>query len=490
MRFILVFLTTAALLVAASAQTDPGVQSASRGTGVALSSVASDNGLQAFFTDGLDRFQSVFSVSGSPNNNGLGPRFNFNQCAGCHAFPAVGGSARQQNPQFLALGSCASVSDLSRAPTSIVSAGQEPPLQKGTIACSSTNSLPFITSSGPTVEALFPFFLNSNGTANTNAPNGQVEDIFTVSGRPDGATNCSLKQPPFSTAMTANDLVFRIPTPLFGLGLIENLDASTLLPNRANNLNNSFGVTGTFNHSAIDGTITVFGWKAQGRSLQAFAGAEEDVQMGVTNLLFPTERALQDVDAGELPATCLNLSGTGYPEDYFHPDTVSGNASVLDDLSAVANFAHLLAPPVTGGVVLNGVAASATSIANGRALFISTGCAVCHNPTIGSTLDSNITSSLSNATAAAFSDLEIHHMGVGLEDNITQSQAGSDQFRTAPLWGLGQRIFLMHDGRATNLLTAISAHSSSGSEANAVVTNFNNLNATQKQDVLNFLRSL
>jgi CxxC motif-containing protein (DUF1111 family) len=58
------------------------------------------------------------------------------------------------------------------------------------------------------------------------------------------------------------------------------------------------------------------------------------------------------------------------------------------------------------------------------------------------------------------------------------------------LWGLGQRIFLLHDGRTTNLLTAIQAHSSNGSEANVVLQNFAALSASQQQDVLNFLRSL
>jgi CxxC motif-containing protein (DUF1111 family) len=81
-------------------------------------------------------------------------------------------------------------------------------------------------------------------------------------------------------------------------------------------------------------------------------------------------------------------------------------------------------------------------------------------------------------------------MGTGLADNVSQGSAGGDQFRTAPLWGLGQRIFLLHDGRTTNLLSAISAHESNGSEANTVVENFNDLSNSQKQDLLNFLRSL
>jgi len=81
-------------------------------------------------------------------------------------------------------------------------------------------------------------------------------------------------------------------------------------------------------------------------------------------------------------------------------------------------------------------------------------------------------------------------MGTGLNDNVSQGNAGGDQFRTAPLWGVGQRIFFLHDGRTGNLLTAIRAHASSGSEANAVVSNFNSLSAASQQDVLNFLRSL
>ena len=89
-----------------------------------------------------------------------------------------------------------------------------------------------------------------------------------------------------------------------------------------------------------------------------------------------------------------------------------------------------------------------------------------------------------------FSDLLVHHMGQGLADGITQGAAGPDEFRTAPLWGLGERVFFLHDGRTSNLLAAIQAHASSGSEANTVVQRFNSLTSAQQQDMLNFLRSL
>jgi CxxC motif-containing protein (DUF1111 family) len=450
----------------AFAQTDPGVQAVSRGTGAALPSVLADDnpGILAFFQDGQKRFQDVESVSNSPTgNNGLGPRFNSNSCVSCHAQPAVGGSGPAVNPQFQ--------------------------FTQNGVAPRDSNPY-FITANGPTREARFPFFFNPDGTANTNNPNGGVEDLFTVSGRADAGT-CSLQQPSFNAARAANNIIFRIPTPTFGAGLIENLDDSTLLKATANNNNNSFGISGTNNHNGNDGTITRFGWKAQNKSLHIFSGEAYNVEMGISNLLFTQDRPLpgEDGNGGSgqqgLPANCLNLSGGGYPEDNSNPGQTTA-AAVLDDVSAFSNFMRTLAPPPTGGVT----GASAASIANGRSVFSAIGCATCHNPTVGTTQASSTTGSLSNAAVNAFSDIAIHHMGTGLADNVGQGGAGGDQFRTAPLWGLGQRIFLLHDGRTTNLNAAIEAHEGNGSEANAVENNFNNLSTSQQQDLLNFLRSL
>jgi CxxC motif-containing protein (DUF1111 family) len=98
---------------------------------------------------------------------------------------------------------------------------------------------------------------------------------------------------------------------------------------------------------------------------------------------------------------------------------------------------------------------------------------------------------LSEKRVHLFSDLAVHHMGAGLADNITQGSAGPDEFRTAPLWGVGQRAFFLHDGRTNDLLQAILAHESQGSEASAVTRAFRtSLSAAQKQDILNFLRAL
>jgi CxxC motif-containing protein (DUF1111 family) len=455
----------------ALAQTDPGVQSGSRGTGAALSSVLANNpsGILAFFTDGQTRFQAVETVSGSANV-GLGPRFNSNQCSSCHAQPASGGTGAATNPQFL-----------------FTSNGVAP-----------GNTMPsFITANGPTLEARFPFFFNTNGSVNTNSPNGGVETIFTVTGRSDaGPCNSStaLPQPSFATAVAANDVIFRIPTPVFGAGLIENLDDSTLLKNQLVNLNNDLGISGTFNHNGNDGTISRFGWKAQNKSLHIFSGEAYNVEMGISNLLFPQDRPLPGEDGtggtGDtgLVSTCLNLGGAGYPEDTSNPG--STGPAILDDVSAFANFMRFLAPPPTGGVELNGQTVSASAISAGSSLFSSIGCATCHNPTPGTTQASGFTLSLSRQPVNAFSDIEIHNMGTGLADNVSQGSAGGDQFRTAPLWGLGQRIFLLHDGRTTNLIKAIQDHASHGSEASVVEEQFFDLSPTQQQEILDFLRSL
>jgi CxxC motif-containing protein (DUF1111 family) len=126
-------------------------------------------------------------------------------------------------------------------------------------------------------------------------------------------------------------------------------------------------------------------------------------------------------------------------------------------------------------------------------LFTQVHCNLCHTPSL-QTGSSAFAAGLSNQNVALFSDLLVHHMGSGLADNVSQGTAGPDEFRSAPLWGLGQRIFFLHDGRATpangGLLTAIQAHAGPGSEANGVIRLFERLDNQQQQDLLNFLRSL
>jgi CxxC motif-containing protein (DUF1111 family) len=456
----------AALLVAGAAYAqvvDPGVRTSTGvNAGQPLASVSANPNDLAFFNAGLATFNEHETVTGS--NAGLGPRFNLDSCGGCHSQPAAGGSSPATNPQ-----------------SQLIANG---------VVSGSTNTIPsFITANGPVREARFPFFFNANGTANTNSPNGGVETIFTVSGRAD-AGSCSLQQPGFAAAASANNLIFRIPTPVFGSGMIANIDDSTLLTNQANQAGNNFGIAGGFNHNGNDGTISRFGWKAQNKSLLLFAGEAYNVEMGITNEIFQQDRPLpgEDGNGGTgqtgLPANCLNLAGIGYPEDITHSNGTSA-ATSASDITLFKVFMEDLAPPTPSTTVPGGSA----SIARGRADFIAVGCSVCHTPSL-TTQPSQLTAGLGNATANLFSDLEFHHMGTGLADNVSQGGAGGDQFRSAPLWGLGQRIFFLHDGRTNNLITAINDHGSNGSEANASLNAAAALSLSAQQDLINFLRSL
>jgi len=234
------------------------------------------------------------------------------------------------------------------------------------------------------------------------------------------------------------------------------------------------------NTSGNDGSITRFGWKAQNKSLEIFAGEAYNVELGVTNELFPNERA-------NPPASCLYNST---PEDSTNFNN-SGSA-IPSDIVAFANFMRFLAPPAQSAQGIPGNPPP-QSIQNGQTQFSRVHCDTCHTPSM-QTGTSTFTPGLSNQTAQLFSDLLVHRMGSRLADNISQGAAAGDEFRTAPLWGVGQRIFFLHDGRATpangGLLRAIEEHQGRDSEANRVIGLFNQLSPQDQQDLLNYLRSL
>src|SRR5262249_21822486 len=144
---------------------------------------------------------------------GLGPRFNLDSCSGCHAQPSVGGTSPAINPQI-------QVANANGA--------------KNTIP-------PFISATGPIREARF--VKNSDGT-----PDGGVHALFVITGRSD-APGCNIQQPNFAAAIAAKNVVFRIPTPTFGLGLVEAVPDAALEAAVAANAQQkqSLGISGRFN---------------------------------------------------------------------------------------------------------------------------------------------------------------------------------------------------------------------------------------------------
>jgi CxxC motif-containing protein (DUF1111 family) len=143
----------------------------------------------------------------------------------------------------------------------------------------------------------------------------------------------------------------------------------------------------------------------------------------------------------------------------------------------------------TSGADTNAAAtSSAGAVARGQQVFANIGCQSCHVKTLVTGKAS--VAALSNVTFQPYSDFALHDMGAGLADGILQGGATGREFRTAPLWGLGQRIFFLHDGRTSDLVEAIQEHASRGSEANQVIQHYNLLSVEDKQAMLNYLRSL
>ena len=444
------------------AQVDPGPRGGPPGAGQAIAGLTA--GETDFFNNhGVPQFSQVEAVA-----DGLGPRFNLDSCGGCHAQPALGGSSPAINPQY--------VNAATMAPGNTVPS--------------------FITKNGPIREARF--ILNADGSLD-----GGVHDVFTIAGRADKPAGCSMQQPNFGQQLANHNVIFRIPTPTFGNGLIEAITDSTIRNNLAANAAQKAanGIKGHVNTNGNDGTVTRFGWKAQNKSLLVFAGEAYNVEMGITNENFMNERE-------EDP----NCAKNGTPENHSGFSVGSTDPADIVSFMGFMKFLDQPTPACTG-------TGCSASIQSGRSLFESTGCSLCHTPTLTTGYAS--TTALDHKAANLFSDLAVHHMGSNLADGVNQGSAGPDEFRTAPLWGVGQRIFFLHDGRTSNLLEAIAAHASDsahctvvasaqlftrepgdlpyaptslsqfcGSEANHVIANFNTLSATHKQDILNFLRSL
>src|SRR5271166_3167005 len=323
---------------------DPGVRGGAPGAGGTFSpidntSTAGNQADQDFFLETKVVFQEIVSVSNTTadaNGGGLGPAFNQVSCANCHSQPAIGGSSPATNPQvangFANLDGASNPADTSQ----------------------------FLSLTGPIREVRF--IVNAAGTAF----DGGVHDIFTIAGRTD-APGCNLTQPNFDTQIANFNAVFRIPTPTFGLGLVEMVADSALVDNlnATSSQRSNLGIGGVFNTSGNDGTITRFGWKAQNKSLMIFAGEAYNVEMGGTNENFPNERE-------EDP----NCAKNGTPESDFTFNVGSMNSSDVGAFRAFMRFLDQPTPVTSYGNV------AAASIQNGSSLFAQVGCALCHTQSL------------------------------------------------------------------------------------------------------------
>src|SRR5882724_9563766 len=305
-----------------SAARDPGVRGGAAGAGAPIAGLSATE--LALFNAGKDDFEEQEKAA-----DGLGPTMNLDSCAGCHLHPAVGGTSPAVNPQVA----------FARAN-------------------GASNAVPsFISPKGPVREARF--VKNADGT-----PDGGVHDLFTIAGRAD-APGCALAQPDFEKELARRNVIFGIPTPVFGAGLIEQIPDKAILANQVNDAprKRSFrihgrpnivlaghAISGQANNNGNDGTLARFGWKAQNKSLLLFSGEAYNVEMGITNELFQTER-------DETPSCQF----AALPNDLTKTDA----KTLIEGIGAIekfAFFARFLAAPAPSPDTPGG----AESVARGR----------------------------------------------------------------------------------------------------------------------------
>ena len=265
----------------------------------------------------------------------------------------------------------------------------------------------------------------------------------------------------------ANVVAFRQSTPLYGLGLIEAIPDATIVQNAQRPKPD--GVRG--HASRVDDVasgqkrVGRFGWKCQQATLLSFSGDAYLNEMGVTSRLFPVENAPNGNES-----LLAAFDDVADPEDAVDPVTGKG------DIDHAADYMRFLAPPPRPNPT--------PAARQGDAVFRQLGCAVCHMPTL-QTGPSSI-AALDRKPVNLYSDLLLHDMG-SLGDGIVQGDAGPQDLRTAPLWGVRASAPYLHDGRAPNLDQAIRAHAG---EAVASRDRYLRLPPAQRSQLLEFLNSL
>jgi CxxC motif-containing protein (DUF1111 family) len=278
----------------------------------------------------------------------------------------------------------------------------------------------------------------------------------------------------------ANTTATRVTTSALGIGLIEAIPDAAIAAHATTPPSPS--VSGRVHwvqpFEAPTGPQRAgrFGWKAQVATVLTFSADAALNELGFTNRFLAVENA-----PNGNTALLAQWDTVADPED--HPD---GNGR--DFVDRVTDFQRFLAaPPQTPK---NGM--------TGEAIFAAVGCAHCHVPAFTTANDPALEPALRNQPIRPYSDFLLHDMGIAA-DFIEQGQAGGQELRTPPLWGVRDRDPLWHDGRIvggtlqTRVLGpggVIDLHASFASEALPSATAFQALPQADQLKVVAFLDSL
>lgn len=386
-------------------------------------------------------FEATFVTAPAPVNGGLGPVFNNSSCVACHARdgrgkpPAPGESMTSILFRLSLPGQ-----DDHGGPLPVPGFGAQ--LQPRAVF-------------GKEPEAQMEFayrdsaiILSDGGRRTLQVPSYQVATPY---------------QPlPVSVRYSP-----RVAPPVFGLGLLEAVEESSILALADEGDLDRDGISGKANYvfDVLKGVKALgrFGWKSNTPNLLQQSAAAYNNDMGITSWVFPRE-------------TCFGQT-QGCDSSKVEVDSAT--------LAAVTLYVRTLAVPARRNT-------EDGEVEKGEKLFHTLRCIACHVPELR-TGDFEGLPEISRQTINPYTDLLLHDMGRGLEDGRPDFEAGEREWRTPPLWGIGLTEVVnghsrfLHDGRARSLEEAILWHGGEGEGAREA---YKNLTNPDRESVLRFLESL
>ncbi len=413
-----------------------------------------------FIGDGFFRRTWVTAPSSSQSADGLGPLYNARACQDCHVKDGRGHPPARNDNNAVSMFLRLSVPPISAEEKQLIAEG--------------ARVIPEPTYGGQLQDIAIPGLLREGRMVITYA------DLPVTLA---GGEVVTLRKPAYSAAdlnygpMRADALLSpRVAPPMIGLGLLEAIADEDILAHADPDDKDGDGISGRPNRafSKMAGGITLgrFGWKAgQARIAEQSADAAAG-DIGLSNPRAPF--AWGDCTPAQ---TACRVAPNGNNEDGFEAP-----AEVMD---LITFYSQNLAVPMRRNV-------AEPQVLRGKKLMYEAGCISCHTPKFATRKDYEV-SALGGELIFPYSDLLLHDMGEGLADGRPEAEASGAEWRTAPLWGLGYtkvvngHTFLLHDGRARDVVEAILWH---GGEAQKARDAFAGLPKTDRDAIVAFLNSL
>jgi len=288
------------------------------------------------------------------------------------------------------------------------------------------------------------------------------------------APSYSLSAPAFGPLAPETMVSPRMAPPMIGLGLIEAIPEADILALADEDEADGDGISGRANWlpGAEGPVLGRFGLKAGHASVRDQSATAFANDIGISTPDRPD--AWGDCTAAE---SACRAGPHGDGDARIHEADEAA-------LALVSLYAESLAPPARRDL-------AAPEVLRGKRVFYEARCTACHQPKFVTARSEGDPTSFQ--LIWPYSDFLLHDMGPGLADGFAEHRATGQEWRTAPLWGLGlardanPRAGYLHDGRARSLIEAILWH---GGEALAARDHVVSLPPADRDALISYLESL